>query len=348
MHMKSHLFRAMAVAGMAVAGLALAAPALAQSGDLPVLKLALADGTINPTPASVLRLAGTLGFYEKHGVKVEIVELNGTPQAVAALNSGDVDLADIAIDSVVRLRADDALPIRGVFSSSVGSPFLVAAKEAITSPADLAGKAYAIANSGSLDQTLTESWLTNIGMSPDTPTWVPIGPPATRVQALAAGRVDATTVSFGTYMSIASEPGIHILVMPAEFGKSGPQLSKFISGLESTIAAKHDAIQHFSDALIDAARTLQAHPEQWVAAMRVARDDLSEETLTKTAEFFTPAWCVNGCMNKDMIAQTIGYIYGTEDFADVKQLDPAELVDLSFVTQSVQSMGPIEGGMDTP
>jgi len=344
--MKFNRFPLVAAIGLAVAGLVAASPA--RSEDLPVLKLALADGAINPTPDSVLELAEKLGFYEKHGVKVELVELQGTPQAVAALNSGAVDLADITIDSAIRLRADNGLPIRGIISLGIGSPFLVAAKPEIKTPADLAGKSFAIANRGSLDQNLTQSWLTSIGMSPDTPSWVPIGPPATRVQALAAGRVDATTVSFGTFLSIKDTPGIHILVTPEDFGKAGPELSKFVTTLDTTISAKHDAVQHFVDALVDASRTFAANPDQWVKAMQEARDDLSKDNLEATAKFFDRYWCVNGCMNKDMLAKTTAYIYGTKDFADVKKLDVDDFVDLSFVGSALKAQGAVSGSIDVP
>ena len=341
------LLHSVVVLGLAVAGLA-AAAAQSQADDLPVLKLAVADGTINPTPGSVLRLAATLGFYEKHGVKVEIVELQGTPEAAAALRSGAVDLADIGIDAAIRLRAGNDIPLRGVVASGIGSPFLVAAKDEIKTAADLAGKAYAVADSGSLDQTLTRAWLTSIGMSPDAPAWVPIGPPATRVQALAAGKVDATTVSYGTFLSISETPGLHILVNPEDFGKAGPQLSKFVAALETTISSKHDAIQLFTDALVDAARTLASHSDQWVAAMHTARDDLKVTNLEKTAAFFSRAWCVNGCMNHDMLGKAVDYIYATPDFAGVGKLGVDDLVDLGFVQQTLKTAGPVDGSMDTP
>jgi len=347
LHTLPKRIRAALVFGLAVAGL-LAAPMTGFADDLPVLKLAVADGTINPTPGSVLRLAAALGFYEKHGVKVEIVELQGTPEAAAALRSGAVDLADIGIDAAIRLRADNDVLLRGVVASGIGSPFLVAAKDEIKAPADLAGRAYAVADSGSLDQTLTRAWLTSLGMNPDTPAWVPIGPPATRVQALAAGKVDATTVSFGTFLTIAETPGIHILVDPEEFGKAGPQLSKFVAALEPTLASKKDAIQHFTDALVDAARTLSANPDQWVTAMKAARDDLKLPALEKTAAFFARAWCVNGCMNHDMLGQAVDYLYSTPDFAGVKKIGVDDLVDLSFVKATVAAAGPQDGSRDTP
>jgi NitT/TauT family transport system substrate-binding protein len=344
--MKSKRLPLFAAIGLAIAGFVAAGPA--RSEDLPVLKLALADGAINPTPDSVLELADRLGFYAKHGVKVELIELQGTPQAVAALNSGAVDLADITIDSAIRLRADNGLPIRGIISLGIGSPFLVAAKPEIKTPADLTGKTFAIANRGSLDQNLTQTWLNSIGMSTDAPSWVPIGPPATRVQALAAGRVDATTVSFGTFLSIKDTPGIHILVTPEDFGKAGPELSKFVATLDTTISAKHEAVQHFVDALIDASRSFAANPDEWVKAMQDARDDLTRENLDATAKFFDRYWCVNGCMNKDMLARTTSYIYGTKDFADVKKLDVGDIVDLSFVANAIKTQGVATGSIDVP
>src|SRR5690606_3416887 len=93
----------------AAAAAALATGAAAQNQYDDVLDLTLALGVIdanfNPTTNSVLKLAETWGYYERHGLNVEIIALDGTPQAAAALNSGAVDMADISIDVALRLRA---------------------------------------------------------------------------------------------------------------------------------------------------------------------------------------------------------------------------------------------------
>ncbi|MDF2798994.1 MAG: transporter substrate-binding protein, partial [Devosia sp.] len=114
--------------GLTLAGL-LGSTAFAQSTDLPEINLALAstDANFNPTTGSIFRIAQDMGFYEKHGVKVNVVTLDGTPQAVAALNSGAVDVADITIESAIRLRAENDVPIRGITAVSAGTAFLVAA-----------------------------------------------------------------------------------------------------------------------------------------------------------------------------------------------------------------------------
>src|SRR4051794_4029870 len=91
-------------------------PALSQAPAPAMLelRLAVADDNVNPVTDSVLRLADSMGYYKAHGVHVTLVALQGTPQAVAALNSGAVDLADIAIDASIRLRAANNVALRGV------------------------------------------------------------------------------------------------------------------------------------------------------------------------------------------------------------------------------------------
>src|SRR6185436_14546857 len=159
---------------------ALAGGALSQAAAPPLLelKLALADETINPVTDSVLRLADTMGYYKAHGVKVTLISLQGTPQAVAALNSGDVDLADIAVDAALRLRAANGLTIRGVVSSTLGPPYLIAVKNDIKDVAGLAGRTFAIADNGSLDHNLTRTVLGKMGVKADAVQFVPIGAPA--------------------------------------------------------------------------------------------------------------------------------------------------------------------------
>src|SRR5690606_18704220 len=116
------IMRALAIAaGAAAFGLLAVGGALGQ--DMPTLKfaLAVADINFNPTTASAFRLADELGIFAKHGVKVEFVTLDGTPQAVAALHSGDVDIADVTIDAALRLRADNNVPVRGIIAVGQGA-----------------------------------------------------------------------------------------------------------------------------------------------------------------------------------------------------------------------------------
>lgn len=340
--------RVAALAGTAV--LALATSLHAQDQEMLDLSVALAasDANFNTTTASVFRLADELGYFERHGVDVSYVALDGTPQAAAALYSGAVDLAHITIDSAIRLRAENDVKVRGVVSVSIGISFLIATMTDITTVEELAGRTYAINDYGSLDHALTSAVLRAYGMSADEPDFVAIGSPDVRVQALAAGQVDATTVSFGTYASIETVEGIHVLVSPDEFTSRAPALAKFVVGLESTIEEKEEAIQRFTDAIIEASRDLQADPEGWVDIAADARPDLTRENLERTAGLNDARWCINGCMNPVELAKSVDFIYANPDFAEVPVIPFEEIADLSFTTRALEAMGTAGGtGLDS-
>lgn len=334
--------------GFALAASIGGAAAQDKPADMLELKLATADTDINPTTDSVLKLAVQLGLYEKHGVKVTIVALEGTPQAVAALNSGAVDMADISIEAAIRLRADSDLPIRGIVSGTLGAPFLIAAKSEIATVGDLVGRSYAIADNGSLDHSLTQVVLASRGVPADGPSYVPIGAPAARVQALAAGKVDATTVSYGTYLAIADAPGISVLVSPEDFSAASPGLSKFVATLDSTIASKPEALQRFVTALVEASRYFEANPAQWVDAVAAVRDDLPKATLDNTAGFLAGRWCVNGCLNPGELAKTVAFTYSNPDFKDVKAVTADDIVNRQFVNAALATLGAADSGLDKP
>ena len=331
-------------------GLAVIAPATtARAQDMLELKLATADVDYNPTTDSVLKLAARLGIYEKHGVKVEIVPLEGSPQVVAALNSGAVDLGDISIESAIRLRAENDIPIKGLVAGTLGAPFLIATKTEITAVDELVGKSFAISDTGGLDHTLTQMVLKSSGVAADGPSYVAVGAPAARVQALAAGKVDATTASYGTFLAVADTPGIHILVQPEDFSAATPGLSKFVAALDTTITNKHEALQRFVDALVETSRLYAANPDQWVSAMAEVRDDLPKPTLEKTAAFLTDRWCVYGCLNAHELEKTVAFVYSNAEFKDIKAIPSEDLVDRQFIAKAIETLGPVAGeAVDRP
>lgn len=331
-------------------GLATAARDEGDEGDEVELTVALGvdDANFNPTTASVFKLAETFGYYKKYGVKVTFVALDGTPQAVAALQAGQVDAADISLDAAVRLKASNGVALRGFVAVATGSPFLIAAKSDITRMEDLVGRSFAIADNGSLDHVLTQAVLRSFGIAADGPSFVAIGAPNVRIQALAAGQIDATAVSFGTYSSIDDKiAGVHILLPAKEFSARAPALAKFVAAREDTIAAKGEAIQRFTNALIETSRDMAANPDKWIAAATAARPDLDPAKIKGTAKSIADRWCVNGCMNPKKVDDSVAFVYTNPDFKDVPVLAGGDLVDLTFTTKALEILGVDKGtGMD--
>lgn len=333
------MLRTLALSG-AIAALGAAASAQEDMLELSVA-LGVIDANFNTTTASVFQLADEMGYFERHGVHVTYVALDGTPAAVAALNSGAVDLADIGIDAAIRLRAENDVPVRGFITTSIGPAFLIAGRDDIQTLADLAGRSFAVADNGSLDHTLTQAVLRASGV--EEPSWVAIGAPDVRVQALAAGQVDATTVSYGTWSSIEGTAGLHVILSPDDFASDAPTMTKFVAGLESTFEEKHEAIQRFTDALLDASRALQADPGSWVEAAVAGRPDLTREALERTAQLNLTRWCVNGCMRPENVQDAIDFIYSNPEFAEVPMVAADDLVDYSFTEHSIETMGAAGG-----
>lgn len=342
----SHLRSVLASAAIAL--IAGSGAVLAQDFPELIVTLATDDDVFNPTTSSVFQLAQDFGYFDRHEVSVTFVGLDGTPAAAAALQTGAVDVAHITIDSAIRLDAANDLPVRGFLSVGAGIPFLIAARDEIATLDDLAGHSFAISDIGGLDHALTQEVLRSFDIDPDAPSFVSIGAPSVRVQALAAGQVDATTVSFGTYASIEGTPGLHVLLSPEVFAARAPAQPKFLVVREDVIEEKREALQRFTDAIIEASRDFAADPERWIEAVAVARPDLSPENIERTAAFNAALWCVNGCMKPETLQISMDFIYANPDFADVPVIGLDDIVDYSFTDTALQEMGVVETtGLDS-
>jgi NitT/TauT family transport system substrate-binding protein len=342
----SHLRSALGTAVIAL--LVAPGPILAQ--DMPELIVTLAsdDDVFNPTTSSVFQLAQDFGYFDRHEVKVTYVGLDGSPAAAAALQSGAVDVAHLTIDSAIRLDAANDLPVRGFLSVGTGIPFLIASRDDIATLEDLAGRSFAISDIGGLDHLLTQDVMRSFDLDADSPSFVAIGAPSVRVQALAAGQVDATTVSFGTFAAIEDTPGLHVLIAPDVFANRAPAQPKFLVAREDIIAEKREALQRFTNAIMEASRDFAADPDRWIEAAVAERPDLTRESIARTAAFNATLWCVNGCMKPEMLQTSMDFIYESPDFADVPVIGPDDIVDYSFTDTALEEMGVIETtGLDS-
>ena len=59
---------------------------------------------------------------------------------------------------------------------------------------------------------------------------------ASPIRALAAGRIDATTVSYGSFLPVAKTPGLSVLVTPDAFFDAAPTVSKDVPMLIGSVA----------------------------------------------------------------------------------------------------------------
>lgn len=141
---------------------------------------------------AVLWVIQDAGIFRKYDLDPQIVYISGAPPNIAALISGDVDFAIAAGPAAVAASLEGAdLAVLISFINTMDHSFFAA--PAIKKPADLKGKKFAVARSGSSDDYGARVAFKKWGLQPDKDVaMLAVGGQPLRFAALQTGRVDAT------------------------------------------------------------------------------------------------------------------------------------------------------------
>ncbi len=332
-----------AIAGLGVIGAALAcAPANAAP-----FRIISTDIETALVPNSVIDLALTGGYFEREGVEVELVRVQQTPSAVAALQAGEGEMANISVEAALQIVARGQMDIRAVTSPNKFLPFLIAGKNEIADVKGLSGHSFGVGRVGSLDYTLSTMAMRSSDVDPESVNFVPIGQPPARAQALAAGAIDATTVSIGVWLGIPDKSALHVIMPAAQFGDAAPVVNKVNVVSADVLANRRQEVQAVVAALIKASRDFSNDPSKWVDAMVVARPDVSREDLEQLADAFKGSWSVNGGLSAKELTFSVDETYKSEDFAGLPKLELAQWVDFSVIDDILKDIG-VDSGSDEP
>jgi NitT/TauT family transport system substrate-binding protein len=329
-------------AGIAVVAATLV---LGTSARAEPFKLIVTETQTPLVPNSVADLANRLGYYKKAGVEVELVRVQQTPSAVAALRSGQGDMANIATNTALQLIARDQMKLEGVVSPDKALPFLIAAKKSIATPQALEGKVYGVARVGSADYTLSRAVLVNLGVPVDRLQYLSIGQPRVRAQSLLAGRIDATTISIGVWTAMPSKSDLHILIDQQNFYRLAPFVSKLNVVTAEVAKTKAKQVEGVVRGIIMASRDFAKNPKLWVDAMAAARPDVKRSVLETLAQAYRKSWSVNGGLNLDEVKYTTEMDYKGPDFKGLRRVEPHDWINTSFVDAVLKTAG-TERGLD--
>lgn len=298
-------------------------------------------------PNSVMDLAERLGYFDREGVDVEIVRVQQTPSAVAALQAGEGEMANISLASALQIVAQNQLDIRAVTSPNKYLPYVIVAKDDIKSIEDLAGRSFGVGRVGSLDYSLSSMVMAAAGFSMDKTEVVAIGQPAARGQALAAGQIDATTMSIGVWMGIPDKTGLHILVNVEDYASAAPVVNKVNVVPVSVLENRRADVEAVVRALTKASRDFNNDPSIWVNAMVEARPDVPRENLEFLGKTFQGSWSVNGGMNAKELQFSEDESYKDDDLAGLPKVDLAQWADFSVADAVVKALG-VDSSSDEP
>ena len=303
------------------------------------LNLGLASKPAPALPNSVLWLAKDLGYYQREGLDVTLQELDGTPTVIASMISGDLDVGNIGTDQLLKLAAQKSVDMRAINSSDARQYFMIAAKDSIASVADLKGKSFGVARVGSLDDTMSRLVLTADKVKPSELTFAGIGAPGARAQALVAGRIDATTMSLGTWVSIEHQKGVKTLVNADDYYAAAPINLKVNAATAKAIKDKPEQLRRFTAAVLKASRDFSEHEDVWVNAMLKRRPDLKRAELEELWPQFKQAWAANGLFNLNQYQKTSDFLYKTSDFKGVPPIPVSQWTDTAFVDSVLRQIG---------
>lgn len=306
-------------------------------------RLIVSDAEVPLVPNSVMELAEQGGYFDRAGVDVEFVRVEQSPMVMAALMSGEGEMANVSLETLLQAQASGMDDLRGVMSPNKALPYLIAGR-GVASPADLAGKRFGIGRVGSVDHLLSMRVLARAGVDTGTLELVALGQPQARAQALLAGQIDATTMGIGTFTAIDDDPDVKVLIDVDAYYQAAPILSKLNVVRAQTLAGRGPEVRAVIEALVLAARDFQADPGLWVAAMRKARPDVAEADLQMLAGAFAGAWTVNGGISPGGLAEAQAWLHDGEDFKGLALAPLDSFTDFTPLRAVLDKVGTSDAG----
>ncbi len=198
------------------------------------------------------------GIFEKYGLKVNLIQMQGGSKAMTALISKNASICQMSGNSVVNAVAagQDAVMVAGIYNTY---PAVLAAKPGIKTIADLRGKTVGTDTAGSASEVATRLALQKMGLQPGTDVKIiEVGSEPDRVAAFRAGQIDALLTAAPYLHSLRAE-GVSELF---DFGKVGlPYVHTAIITTRKFIASDRPIVVSFMKAMVEAISLMKADPE---------------------------------------------------------------------------------------
>ena len=253
-----------------------AQPTLAQLSKISVGYSAISGDAL---PAWVAKDAG---IFERNGLDVQPVFFTGGTTAVMALVSADTPIAQLAGPAVVNsvMAGSDAVLIAGGVTSL---NYYLQSRADIKTPEQLKGGSVAISRFGSSSDFIARYALTKIGLIPGKEvTIVQIGSTTARVDAVIAGRVQATVVNPPASI-IAQKRGLNTL---ADLPKLGLVYQHTAAATTKKYIREHrDIVRRYIKSQIEAVHRIYTDKEASIRALaRFIGRTVERDVLEKTWE----------------------------------------------------------------
>src|SRR5258707_3137291 len=231
-----------------------------------------------PTVSFPVFIAQEKGFFEKNGLKAEIIRINSEPTTYQALISGDIDATSGAPTGLVQSN------IQGVPVVSLGSwdnlvSYTMITREKIDDLAQLRGKKVGINRLGGKSSLVLRVMLEDAGLNTSKDvTLLQLGGSQERLAALIRGGIDAAPVDFA-FEPKMKQMGFHLVP-----GRKTPFMNGPITVTVASLKANRGKWLRFVKAYLEATQYMTTNKEGSIEVLKriIPADD--KETLDHAYE----------------------------------------------------------------
>ncbi len=269
------------------------------------------------------------GLFEKNGLDVTMIYVDGGSKATQAMMSGDVPIAQVGGNApvVAKLRGADITLIGGLLNVLAYS--MVVSPE-IKKPEDLRGKSLSVSRFGSNSDYATRKILIKWGLKPDIDVAVlqiPGGQPA-RLAAIQAKQVQGM-VAQPPVTNLARKFKLGIIAEPEDFGGAYPTTP--VAARVSFIRDKRDTVRRFTKALLEGIYVYKTQKEfsKKVIAKYVKTNDA--EALEDSYRFFSRLVPQKPYPSLEAIKEALLEL--AEKDPKARAARPEEFADMSFIKE---------------
>lgn len=282
-----------------------------------------------PTVSYPVFIAQERGFFEKNGLKAEIIRINSEPTTYQALISGDIDATSGAPTGLVQSN------IQGVPVVSLGSwdnlvSYTMISREKIDDLSQLRGKKVGINRLGGKSSLILRVMLEDAGLNTSKDvTLLQLGGSQERLAALIRGGIDAAPVDFA-FEPKMKQMGFHLVP-----GRKTPFMNGPITVTVASLKANRGKWVRFVKAYLEATHYMTTNKEGSVAVLKriIPTDD--RETLDYAYEQMRQRATVD-LMPPDAAVENLVKMMTYIDKRAVT-LDRSKLADYSILKELLQS-----------
>jgi NitT/TauT family transport system substrate-binding protein len=276
---------------------------------------------------STVWVAKDLKIFDKHGLDVDVIMINGSARSVAALLGGSTQFATGSATGPLVAAARGA-DVKVIAASYNKFPYAFIVKPEIRTPKDLRGKRVNILNFGGSNDLALQLALKEWGLKlPDIQVMIG-GDAPTRLASLMTGRTDATILS-PPHLTKAVQAGYRVLADMGEMSANFTQSSLYAKG--SFLREDRDRAKRFVRAYSEAVHAIKNDRERTlkVFAKRMRIDDT--ETLQSTYNYFAPRFSAPPRVDLSGVQDTLRFY--AEHNPELKNRTPEEFIDHSLLDE---------------